>query len=88
MIVRCLGIALALVGGGAWGAAPVLPKGLGGPDSAVPAADNTVDATDPLLFPDLTLAGFVEGRVGLRTQDDPNQDQATLGEARLQLRLE
>jgi hypothetical protein len=33
-------------------------------------------------------AGFAEGRVGLRTQDDPNQDQATLGEGRLQLRLE
>ena len=88
MIARCLGIVLALVWGGAWGAAPALPKGLGGLGTAAPAADNAVDETDSSLFRDLTLAGFVEGRVGIRTQDDPNQDQATLGETRLQLRLE
>ena len=90
MIARCLGIALVLICGGAWGAAPALPKGLGGLGTAAPAAEDTeaVDAMKSALLRDLTLAGFVEGRVGLRTQDDPNEDQATLGETRLQLRLE
>ncbi len=88
MIIRCLSIALALVCGGAWGAAPALPKGLGGLGTAPPAADSAVDETDSALWRDLTLAGFWEGRSGIRTQDDPNQDQATLGETRLQLRLE
>lgn len=90
MIVRCLGIGLALVCGGAWGAAPALPKGLGGPGTVLPAADNAEagDETDSRQLRDRTLAGFVEGRVGIRTQDDANEDQATLGETRLQLRLE
>lgn len=34
---------------------------------------------------DTELAGFAETRVGARTQDDPTQDQMTLGEVRLQL---
>ncbi|MDZ7753070.1 MAG: hypothetical protein U5S82_15785 [Gammaproteobacteria bacterium] len=88
MIVRCLGIAFALVCSGAWGAAPALPKGLGGLGTSPPAADSAVDETDSALSRDLTLAGFWEGRSGIRTQDDPNQNQATLGETRLQLRLE
>lgn len=32
--------------------------------------------------------GFLDARAGMRTQDDPHEDQLSLGETRLQLRLE
>jgi hypothetical protein len=88
VISRCLSIALALLCSGAWGAAPALPKGLSGLGTAPPADPNADTVADSALPRDLTLAGFVEGRVGIRTQDDPYEGEATLGETRLQLRLE
>ncbi len=76
---------------------PALPAGLGEPDDepALPAglgADADIDEPEedaPFLevLP-FDLSGFVEGRAGIRTQDDPNQDQASLGELRAQIEAE
>lgn len=69
---------------------PLLPIGLSGIGEA-----RKHDAATPIPAPsrssylsNVSLAGFVEGRAGIRTQNDPEQDQPTIGETRLQLRLE
>lgn len=63
---------------------PELPSGLGGTPPAGEAQDTY--RSDRLL-PDY-VSGFIEGRAGWRTQDDPFQKAASIGEARLQLRTE
>lgn len=78
---------------------PTLPKGLGGISSPltsgkVPSEVMTQGQSNSdtnvvgSLLDDLSLSGFWEGRGGIRTQNDPVEDRATLGETRLQVRLE
>jgi hypothetical protein len=78
---------------------PALPAGLGGSDEepALPAGLGGENDDEPFVAEEDTplleslpfdLAGFIEGRAGIRTQDDPNQDQASLGELRAQLEAE
>ena len=66
-------------------AEPVLPRGLGGSGPTSAAADDRERSADPAT---ISVAGFWEARAGLRTAEDPLQDSASLGETRLQLRLE
>ncbi|MFW6145986.1 MAG: hypothetical protein ACOC7R_01480 [Planctomycetota bacterium] len=75
---------------------PALPEGLGGDEPGLPAGlDETAGATrdearaarDKTVIEALNDAGFrgfLEGRGGLRTQNDPHQDDASLAEARFQ----
>lgn len=70
-----------------------LPDGLGGGDSRgdQDAFDNTKGETaKPSLLDHLPFypSGFAELRYGRRLQQDPNQDQATVPEARWQLSLD
>lgn len=63
--------------------APVLPAGLGAQateESPRPPASGAVRRPPPV-----SIAGFVEARAGVRTQDDPTQKQASIGEIRAQL---
>jgi len=69
----------------AMAAEPALPRGLGGSGGASVAADDREPGADPVT---VSVAGFWEVRAGLRTADDPLQDAESLGETRLQLRLE
>ncbi|MCA9773711.1 MAG: hypothetical protein KC466_14940, partial [Myxococcales bacterium] len=76
---------------------PELPAGLGGAESetALPEGlgaettprveGRTEEASWSLPF---DWSGFVESRAGVRTQDDPHERRASLGEARAQLKLE
>jgi len=60
---------------------PALPEGLAGEKDEVP-----VDPTPPDSFDFLHgLTGFMESRIGIRTQEDAHQKTASIGEARLQI---
>ena len=61
---------------------PALPEGLDGEPPAAAHDGVAVRARDALPF---DLHGFLEGRVGLRTQSDPDEKTASIGELRLQL---
>ena len=70
---------------------PGLPSGLGGDDAGTPAAaDRRAEEGEPAIeWPDwLDVTGFWELRGGFRTQTDPYQKQASLGETRLQTDLQ
>ncbi len=65
---------------------PALPPGLGGSDDEVATpVEPESDWRESLPF---DLTGFVDARAGVRTQDDPDQDQASLGELRAQFEAE
>ncbi|MFW6038959.1 MAG: hypothetical protein ACOC9P_00600 [bacterium] len=61
---------------------PTLPAGLGEPLDEE-TEDDAPDEREPRL--PFELNGFWETRIGLRLQDDPHQDEWTVGETRLQL---
>ncbi len=61
---------------------PPLPSGL---DDAPPPAEEPPQAHDGIPP---GLSGFLEGRAGLRTQNDPHEKTSSIGETRLQLQLE
>jgi len=71
------------------GGEPDLPTGLEGPTATRPAKK---EPNKPVSFldamKDLGFSGFVEARGGVRTQRDHYEDQASIGEARLQLEWE
>lgn len=67
--------------GGAEPAEPALPEGL----AASPGNAETVPDPEPGA---LSISGFWDNRLGTRTRDDPAQDQMSLGESRLQLRVD
>lgn len=80
---------------------PSLPAGLGGAtanEPVLPAGLDSADAPPPLhSAPPHVLAignvigklsGFTETRAGLRLQNDPHERDASIGEFRLQLRLD
>jgi len=60
---------------------PALPEGLGGEKDRPQAAPEAEDSFDFLH----NLTGFMESRVGIRTQEDATQKTASIGEARLQI---
>ena len=65
---------------------PVLPPGLG-----TKTADKKQSASDDQGWQDrlgITLSGFAEARIGVRTQSDLNEKAASIGETRLQLSAE
>lgn len=66
---------------------PTLPEGLG-EQPATQGTATTQAAQQHNLLDDLNLTGFWEIRGGVRTQHDPHQQQAALGETRLQLEME
>lgn len=63
--------------------APPPPPGPAEADEPARAKDTAVDVVDWL-----GLSGFWEARGGVRTQEDPDQRQASIGETRLQVDLE
>jgi len=75
---------------------PALPSGLSTPPSLPSGLNNTQNATsatdESSLFdqdePFINVSGFWDIRGGVRTQNDPYQDQFSLGETRLQLALQ
>ena len=73
---------------------PALPSGLGASQSEEPALPSGLgdDASEETSFGkgdsssfNLPLTGFLEGRIGPRLQDDPNEGAFSIGEARLRL---
>lgn len=62
---------------------PSLPPGLG---DVLPTTEENQRVETPSLPPG--LSGFLEGRVGRRTQNDPHEKDLSIGEARLQVRVE
>ena len=75
------------------GGAPALPAGLGGAPAlpvglGAPAAEPAAAKSAPNRVLPESLAGFWEIRAGVRTQDDPHQKDASIGETRLQLRYD
>lgn len=64
---------------------PALPKGLGGEQPRTKPGGDPLPPPRPALA---DVAGFWEARGGVRTQADPHQRQASIGETRLQLRLD
>ena len=80
---------------------PGLPKGLDGDDGpdlptgiddGKPAADKkpptAQDSTFPVALEEWGVSGFLDLRGGVRTQPDRHEDDASMGEARLQLEWE
>ena len=65
-------------------AEPALPSGLGEMPSDRPTE---AQEEDHVAWP-IDLSGFGESRLGLRTQDNPHERAVSIGETRLQLRLE
>jgi len=77
------------------GGSPALPEGLGGPEVPEGLQPETPVEEQPPTPPAepapndwLVLSGFWEVRGGVRTQRDPHERQASLGETRLQLETE
>jgi len=69
------------------GGEPELPSGLEGkPAATKPAPKQTPAAPEAFKWADVT--GFWEVRGGVRTQHDPHERKAPLGESRLQIELE
>ena len=82
-------------------AEPALPAGLGTPEAPKPAPEPLLPAglemtprapahlavPSARLMPD-SVTGFWEFRGGVRTQDDPHEKTASIGESRLQLQYE
>ena len=69
---------------------PALPEGL---DSGQKETETKVGKTEPSFkrFMEILpfqMTGFWDNRIGVRTQEDPNQRQLSIGESRLQLELE
>lgn len=62
--------------------APALPAGLGGEASSLPAEKTQTSWKEALPF---DLTGFAETRLGGRLHDDPNEKDASIGEARLHI---
>ena len=83
------------LGGGSGGSSePSLPMGLSGDDASEPGlpaglGDDMEEETEPgsggeeFRLP-FDLTGFLEGRIGARTQNDPYEKDLSLGEVRLQ----
>lgn len=75
---------------------PALPSGLSTPPSlptGIKQAENTEQNPKPFnLFdqdePFINVSGFLDARGGIRTQNDPYEDQMSLGEIRLHLDLQ
>lgn len=65
-------------------AEPPLPSGLGG-EKAAGGKVSSLPASGYLPF---ELSGFWESRVGVRTQEDPNEKDMSIAETRLQLEME
>lgn len=65
---------------------PELPTGLGGDEASSLTENDAEDAAGFTLPFDLT--GFVDGRIGHRTQDDPKTQGFSLGEIRAQIEAE
>lgn len=63
---------------------PKLPDGLSSNNTSLQNPRNIQDKLESLV----SISGFWDVRGGLRTQDDPHQDQASLGETRLQIDLQ
>ncbi len=63
---------------------PLLPEGL---DEEVETLHFTVEDEDVDHLP-FALSGFWEVRLGARTQSDPNEKEASIGETRVQLQFE
>ncbi|MCP5039896.1 MAG: hypothetical protein GY944_02630 [bacterium] len=99
-VIATATLALLLVGAGAHAEEePELPAGLAGLDDEPPlpaglgddlATETAASEEEEGLLESLPfdLTGFVDTRAGIRTQDDPDQDQASLGELRAQLAAE
>ncbi len=69
-------------------APPALPAAVGTTKDPEGAGDGTTSSARPgSLLPE-AITGFVEARAGVRTQDDPTQKQASIGEIRAQLQGE
>lgn len=66
-------------------AEPALPKGLGAGGTTSASPREVEQEGHPA---GVSIAGFWEARAGVRTRNDPLQDADSLGEARLQLRLQ
>jgi hypothetical protein len=70
---------------------PSLPSGLGSAPS-LPSGLNTATQQTDIIEEDsepfININGFFDIRGGIRTQDDPYQNQMSLGEVRLQLALQ
>ncbi len=60
---------------------PALPKGL----NATPPKKTLEDSSDEAF---ISVNGFLDIRGGIRTQNDPHQEEFSLGETRLQLELQ
>lgn len=70
---------------------PALPTGLGGEESDAPeeaAAAAEERALLKAIQDELDLSGFWEVRAGVRTRNDPVERQDSLGETRLQLKMQ
>ncbi|MFP4053748.1 MAG: hypothetical protein ACLFV7_07790 [Phycisphaerae bacterium] len=74
--------------GGDEPAGPDLPSGLEETDSSDAPADQDQPPEKPLVPDWLDFSGFWEARTGVRTQDDPYQDDISMAETRLQVDLQ
>ncbi|MCB9956219.1 MAG: hypothetical protein R3C54_17650 [Parvularculaceae bacterium] len=64
---------------------PSLPMGLSAAsDEEASTTDKPEKKASGRILPE-NISGFIEGRVGVRTQDDPHEKQMSIGETRLQL---
>ncbi len=63
---------------------PLLPEGL----AEKPTGDEDVEKTETALKLPVEVTGFWEMRAGIRTQPDPHERDASLGDTRLQLKME
>jgi len=67
---------------------PLLPDGLFKPPSLPERIDTSKQPESPLNTSTLNISGFADYRVGIRTQQDPNENQQSLHEMRFQLALQ